>query len=70
MVRQLWDVLTNGYWHARGPEFLNQRTSTMFEWLRVNADLMFIVFGVVPLLLAVGKTYWLSNRGAGKLLLP
>jgi hypothetical protein len=42
----------------------------MFEWLRMNADLMFIVFGVIPLFLAVGKTYWLSNRGAGKLLLP
>lgn len=63
-VRQLWDVLTNGYWHARGPEFLNERTSTMFEWLRMPADVIFIVFGVVPLLIAAVKTYWLSNMTA------
>ena len=65
-VRQLWDVLTNGYWHARGPEFLNQRTSTMIEWLRMPADLIFIVFGVIPLVIAAGGTYWLSVRGVGK----
>ena len=64
-VRQLWDVLTNGYWHARGPEFLNQRTSTMLEWLRMPADVIFIVFGVVPLVIAASWTYWLSVRGAG-----
>jgi nitric oxide reductase subunit B len=64
-VLQLWDVLTNGYWHARGPEFLNLRTTTMLEWLRMPADLIFIVFGVVPLFIAVGKTYWLSNREGG-----
>jgi nitric oxide reductase subunit B len=63
-VLQLWDVLTNGYWHARGPEFLNLRTTTMLEWLRMPADLIFIVFGVVPLLIGVGKTYWLSNGQA------
>jgi nitric oxide reductase subunit B len=61
-VLQLWDVLTNGYWHARGPEFLNLRTTRMLEWLRMPADLIFIVFGVVPLLVAACKTYWLSSR--------
>jgi nitric oxide reductase subunit B len=64
-ILQLWDVLTNGYWHARGPEFLNLRTTTMLEWFRMPADLIFIIFGVVPLLVAVGKTYRLLNREAG-----
>ncbi|HYA93205.1 MAG TPA: nitric-oxide reductase large subunit [Thermodesulfobacteriota bacterium] len=67
-VRQLWDVLTNGYWHARGPEFLNQKMSTTLEWLRMPADLIFIVFGVIPLLTAVCKTYWVSSKGAQRMM--
>ena len=61
-VLQLWDVLTNGYWHARGPEFLNLRMTRMLEWLRMPADLIFILFGVVPLFVAACKTYWLLNK--------
>jgi nitric oxide reductase subunit B len=61
-VRQLWDALTNGYWHARSPEFLNLRTTRMIEWLRMPADLIFILFGVVPLLVAACKSYWFLNR--------
>jgi nitric oxide reductase subunit B len=61
-VLQLWDVLTNGYWHARGPEFLNNKTTMMLEWFRMPADLIFIGFGVVPLLIAAGRTYWYSSR--------
>jgi nitric oxide reductase subunit B len=61
-VRQLWDALTNGYWHARGPDFLNQRTSIMLEWLRMPADLIFIVVGVIPLLTAVVGTYGLMRK--------
>ncbi len=64
-VHQLWDVINNGYWHARGPEFLNLKTTILFEWLRMPADLIFIAFGVIPLLAAVGKTYWLLNHEAG-----
>ena len=61
-VRQLWDALTNGYWHARGPEFLNLRTTRMIEWLRMPADLIFILFGVIPLLIAVTRTYGLLRK--------
>lgn len=56
-VLQLWDVLQNGYWHARGSEFLNSRISTLIEWARLPADMIFIVFGVVPLFIAVARTY-------------
>ncbi len=59
---QLWDVLTNGYWHARGPEFLNRNTIVMLEWLRLPADAIFIVAGVIPMLLAVGKAYGLVRK--------
>ncbi len=48
-MMQLWDVLTNGYWHARGPEFLNGRRIRLIEWLRMPSDVIFILFGVLPL---------------------
>lgn len=56
-ILQLWDVLENGYWHARGPDFLNARLSTAIEWARLPADLIFILLGVVPLFIAVIKAY-------------
>jgi len=61
-VLQLWDVLSNGYWHARGPEFLNRSTTVMLEWLRLPADVIFIVAGVIPMVLAVGKAYGFVRR--------
>jgi nitric oxide reductase subunit B len=56
-VLQLFDVVNNGYWHARGPEFSSGRLVTLLEWLRMPADLVFIVFGVVPLVIAAGLTW-------------
>ncbi len=56
-VLQFIDVLENGYWHARGPEFLNAHTTTLIEWMRLPADAVFILFGVLPLLVAAGSAY-------------
>jgi len=56
-VLQFLDVLKNGYWHARSPEFLNQRITTLIEWMRLPADAIFILFGVVPTLIAAGLAY-------------
>jgi nitric oxide reductase subunit B len=61
-VLQLWDVLQNGYWHARSSEFLNSRISTSIEWARLPADAIFIIFGVIPLFIAVAKTYLYVTR--------
>ena len=61
-VLQLWDVLQNGYWHARGPEFLNAGIVRLVEWLRLPADLIFIGLGVFPLLAAMGMAYRLMNK--------
>ena len=54
-VLQLRDVLNNGYWHARTAEFMN--SMRLIEWLRLPADVIFIVFGVLPLLIAAVITY-------------
>ncbi len=56
-VLQLLDVLKNGYWHARSPEYLNQGITMFIEWIRLPADAVFIVLGVLPALIAVGRTY-------------
>jgi nitric oxide reductase subunit B len=66
-VLQLLDVLRHGYWHARSREFLETPLVQTLEWLRMPGDLVFIVFGVVPLVIATGRTYvrlvWRSGGG-------
>jgi nitric oxide reductase subunit B len=62
-VMQLTDVLNNGYWHARSLEYLHKGIMHTIEWLRLPGDVIFIVFGVVPLVIASGKTYkYLRNK--------
>ena len=56
-VLQLSDVLQNGYWHARGPEYMNAHLTILMEWMRLPADLIFILLGVVPMLIA-GMRAW------------
>lgn len=61
-VLQLVDVLRHGYWHARGPEFLNERIVRVIEWARLPADGVFIVAGVLPALIAALLTYRMMRR--------
>lgn len=65
-VLQFFDVLKNGYWHARGPEFMDTRIATLMEWMRLPADAVFILFGVVPLLISTALTYQFVRRGWAK----
>jgi nitric oxide reductase subunit B len=57
-VLQLRDVVQNGYWHARSPAFMDSPVAHALEWARMPGDMIFIVFGVLPLLLATLMTYW------------
>ncbi len=59
-VMQLIDVIQNGYWHARSLEFSDQRHITNLAWLRLPADIIFIVAGILPMLYAVSYT-WLKT---------
>ncbi len=56
-VMQLWEVLNNGYWHARSLEYMNQTRVRLIKWLHMPGDTVFIIFGVIPMLIATGKTY-------------
>jgi nitric oxide reductase subunit B len=55
---QVWDVLQNGYWHARNLDYIASERSHLIEWLRMPGDVVFIVFGAVPLVIATIKGYF------------
>ena len=52
-VLQVWDVLRNGYWHARRLTYLMGGTFHTLEWARAAADTVFLLAGVLPLAMAV-----------------
>jgi nitric oxide reductase subunit B len=54
-VLQLWDVITNGYWHARRQTYLMEGTFHTLEWIRIVADTLFLLAGAVPMALATLK---------------
>jgi nitric oxide reductase subunit B len=56
-VLQLWDVMQHGYWHARSLDYLGSERARLIEWLRMPGDLVFILFGAVPLVIATVKAY-------------
>ena len=57
---QLWDVVHNGYWHARSNAFVTESTMSTIGWLRMPGDVVFIIFGAVPFLFAACKAWWLN----------
>ncbi len=56
-VIQLWDSMINGYWHARHENFIMNGLFHKLEWIRMGADTIFIVFGVLPTAAAILITY-------------
>lgn len=60
-VLQVWDVVQNGYWHARGMDYTSSPLAKTLEWLRLPGDLVFIVFGAIPLVIAALKG-WTNLR--------
>lgn len=56
-LMQFYDVLNNGYWHARGLDYLNRGVVRALEWARLPGDMVFILFGVIPLVVASVRTY-------------
>ncbi len=56
-VLQVWDVIQHGYWHARSLAYTGTDTTRLIEWWRLPGDLVFIVFGAVPLAIAAIRSY-------------
>lgn len=57
---QLWDVIHNGYWHARSIGYVTGPTMSMTGWLRMPGDVVFILFGAVPFLIGACKAWWIN----------
>ncbi len=47
----------HGYWHARSLDYMGSERSRLIEWLRLPGDLVFILFGATPLVIAAIKGY-------------
>lgn len=59
---QLYDAISNGYWHARQPEFFLSEWVNFFEWIRFPADVIFIVFGICPVVYLAVRMFFNRNR--------
>ncbi|MCM2316565.1 MAG: nitric-oxide reductase large subunit [Thermoanaerobaculia bacterium] len=56
-VLQLWDVIDNGYWHARRLTFLMSGLYHTLEWTRLGADLVFLLAGALPIAIGVVRAF-------------
>ncbi len=57
-VIQLRDAITNGYWHARRLTFLMGGTFHTLEQFRLLGDMVFLVFGALPITLGALRSVW------------
>jgi nitric oxide reductase subunit B len=57
-ILQLYHSVSQGYFEARSMRFITDQTNSLFEWLRLPGDVVFIVGGVLP----VVYLCWLGIR--------
>ena len=65
-VLQLWDVLQNGYWHARSLEYTATPRARFVEWMRLWGDLVFIFAGALPIAIALLASYRAQLRTSAR----
>jgi nitric oxide reductase subunit B len=63
-IVQMYDVLENGYWHARSLAFIGQPLMRTLEWMRLPGDVVFLLAGIVPAVLAAVTGWRLRNDSA------
>jgi len=56
-VLQMYDVIENGYWHARSLAYTARPLPRLLEWLRLPGDMVFIFLGAAPIASAMGLGY-------------
>ena len=69
-ILQIWDVVQHGYWHARSLDYIGSERSRLIEWLRLPGDLVFILFGATPLVIAAIKGYIGVRAAANDITVP
>ncbi len=58
------DVTQHGYWPARSFAYNDSARSHLIEWLRMPGDMVFILFGALPMVVATTKA-WIGTWGRG-----
>ena len=58
-LAQVWDVTQSGYWHARSLAYTGGERARFLEWMRMPGDVVFILFGALPITIAAVRT-WLG----------
>ncbi len=69
-VLQVRDVLEHGYWHARSVDYTAGALPRFFEWMRLPGDVVFILLGALPILLAIGIGYLSQWREGPRAAVP
>jgi nitric oxide reductase subunit B len=59
---QLWDSVTNGYWHCRRLTYTMTGTFHTLEWVRLGADMVFLLLGALPLTLGALYAFFIRDR--------
>ncbi len=68
-VLQLWESISRSYWHARELSFTMHGLFHTLEWVRIGADMLFLLAGVVPMVLVTLRVV-LGKRAGGELAAP
>jgi len=63
-VLQLWDSVSNGYWHARRLTWTMSGLFHTLEWIRIVGDLVFLLAGALPIAVAAIRAYALRERAS------
>jgi len=56
-VLQLLDVMKSSYWHARSLAYTSTGLARLLEWCRMPGDVVFIIFGAAPIVIAAVRAY-------------
>jgi nitric oxide reductase subunit B len=65
-VLQLWDSISNGYWHARRLEYSMEGMFHTLEWVRIAGDTVFIVLGMLPIAVATLRSFLVGELAAAR----
>jgi len=64
-VLQLWESISHGYWAARDLTFTMQGLFHTLEWVRLGADMVFLLVGVLPIALVTFRVV-LAKKAAAR----
>ncbi|MDX2032528.1 MAG: nitric-oxide reductase large subunit [Blastocatellia bacterium] len=65
---QTWESVSNGYWSARSPEFMQTEAMQFLRWMRIVGDTVFAIGAVAFVYFAIGLIF--NRPKAGQTVAP